>query len=74
MKEFLRVFYFILSKKKIEESLETIIRKENELNSNYESIKNKIEEEKDSNRDAEKAVFRIMAESQEIRLKLQKFT
>jgi chromosome segregation protein len=33
-------------------------------------LQNKIEKETDSNRDAEKAVFRVMAESQEVRSKL----
>ena len=58
------------SKKKIEKSLEEIKKRENELSSRYTALKNDIEKEKDSNRDAEKAVFRVMAESQEVRLKL----
>jgi len=36
------------------------------LNNNYIALKNDIEKEKDSNRDAEKAVFRIMAEENSI--------
>src|SRR3990167_5971471 len=59
------------SKKHIEESLEKIKNKENELAFQYTALQNKIEKEKDSNRDAEKTVFRIMAESQEVRSRLQ---
>ena len=58
------------SKKQIEESLGKIKNKESELTLQYTALQNKIEKEKDSNRDAEKAVFRIMAESQEVRSKL----
>ncbi len=58
------------SKTEIEEKLEKIKEKESEFSSEYMTLQNKIEKEKDSNRDAEKAVFRVMAESQEVRLKL----
>ena len=57
-------------RKKIEKSLEESKKKEDELSSRYNSLKSEIEKEKDKNRDAEKAVFRIMAESGEIRSKL----
>lgn len=62
------------SKKQIDESLEIIKKKESELSERYSALQNKIEKEKDSNRDAEKAVFRIMAESQEVRSKLHSLT
>lgn len=55
------------SKKEIEEKLEKINKEEEVLNKEYQALKNQIEKEKDSNRDAEKAVFRIMAESQTVR-------
>ena len=58
------------SKKELEEKLEKVNKEEGELNHEYTKLKTEIEKEKDSNRDAEKAVFRIMAESQEIRSKL----
>jgi chromosome segregation protein len=43
---------------------------ETELSEQYSFLKNDIEKEKDSNRDAEKALFRIVAEQNEIRGKL----
>ncbi|MEQ1500338.1 MAG: AAA family ATPase, partial [Parcubacteria group bacterium] len=58
------------SKVEIENKLSTIKNKEEELSSRYSKLKEIIEKEKDSNRDAEKAVFRIMAESQEVRSKI----
>ena len=58
-------------KKRIEKSLQEVKRKEGELSHQYSQLKSAIEKEKDSNRDAEKAVFRIMAESQEVRSGLQ---
>lgn len=58
------------SKRQIEKTLEEIKQKEIELAAEYEKLQNTIEKEKDSNRDAEKAVFRIMSESQEVRSKL----
>ncbi len=59
-----------VSKKELEAKLEKVNREENELSGEYSKLKTEIEREKDSNRDAEKAVFRIMAESQEVRSKL----
>ncbi len=58
------------SKHEIEKKLEHIKKEEDTLSVTYTDLQAKIEREKDSNRDAEKAVFRIMAESQEVRLKL----
>lgn len=55
------------SKKEIEEKLNKINKEETHLNTEYNKLKTEIEKEKDSNRDAEKAVFRIMAESQTVR-------
>lgn len=59
-----------VSKKELEVKLEKVNSEEKELSLEYNKLKTEIEREKDSNRDAEKAVFRIMAESQEIRSKL----
>ncbi len=58
------------SKSEIENKLEEIKAKESALATQYETLKKNIDAEKDSNRDAEKAVFRIMAEEQEIQSKL----
>lgn len=58
------------SKNKIEESLSELKSKEEKFSTQYNALKDAIEKEKDSNRDAEKAVFRIMAESEEVRSKL----
>lgn len=58
------------SKNQIEKSLNEVREREEKLSAEYTTLQNKIEKEKDSNRDAEKAVFRIMAESQEVRSKL----
>ena len=44
--------------------------KEKNLRAKYDELKNNIEKEKDSGRDAEKAVFRIMAEENELISKL----
>jgi len=60
-----------LSKKDIEQKIQSIQVKEKELESSYNKLKDSIEKEKDSNRDAEKAVFRIMTEAGEIRNKLK---
>jgi len=46
---------------------------ETELSEQYTFLKNEIEKEKDSNRDAEKAMFRIVAEENDIRGKLALF-
>lgn len=59
------------SKNKIEHSLNELKKREEKLSEQYTHLQTEIEKEKDSNRDAEKAVFRVMAESQEVRLKLQ---
>ena len=58
------------SKKKIEDSVVKIKNRESGLALQYTALQDRIEKEKDSNRDAEKTVFRIMAESQEVRSKL----
>ena len=47
--------------------VEEVIKNEQRLSKEYVFLQEKINTEKDSNRDAEKAVFRIMAEEQEIR-------
>ncbi|HEY4505257.1 MAG TPA: AAA family ATPase [Candidatus Paceibacterota bacterium] len=60
-----------LSKKQIDKTLDEIKKTEEKLSTEYNTLQAKIEKEKDSNRDAEKAVFRIMAESQEVRSKLR---
>jgi len=55
------------NKKQTNESgLNDLRQKEQSYTAQYNAIKDEIEEEKDSNRDAEKAVFRIMAEQNEI--------
>ncbi len=53
-----------------ESKLKDIVRIEVELSEAYTILKNEIEKEKDSNRDAEKAMFRVIAEQNEIRGKL----
>jgi chromosome segregation protein len=58
------------SKNEIESKINEIKSKESDLSAQYEILKTKIEKEKDSNRDAEKAIFRIMSEEQEVRSKL----
>ncbi len=50
------------TKANIEQKLSALVLEENKLKAEYEAIKNAIEAEKDSNRDAEKAVFKIRAE------------
>ncbi len=62
--------YLHSSKTKIEKSLEELKDKEKALETRYKDLKSEIEKEKDVNRDAEKTVFKIMAESQEVRSKL----
>ncbi len=58
------------------EKLETEVKikqaeeKEKALRAKYDELKNNIEKEKDSGRDAEKAVFRIMAEENDLIAKL----
>ena len=58
------------SKGRIEQSLLEVRKNEEEYSVRYNDLKNKIEKEKDSDRDAEKTVFRIMAESQEVRSRI----
>jgi chromosome segregation protein len=58
------------SKEEIETKIKDIKSRESDLSEKYNVLKNKIEKEKDSNRDAEKTIFRIMAEEQEVRSKL----
>jgi len=58
------------SKEKIEQDLAHIKSRETDLSEKYATLKHTIDREKDTNRDAEKAVFRIMAEEQEARSKL----
>ncbi len=52
----------IKKKSLFEADLGDIRQKEEELEKSYKALKGKIEKEKDSNRDAEKTLFRIMAE------------
>ena len=61
-----------LRQKKVEADVEFSLLKdkEAEFTAKYNKVKDEIEKEKDSNRDAEKAVFRIMAEQNEINTKL----
>ncbi|HEY4508947.1 MAG TPA: AAA family ATPase [Candidatus Paceibacterota bacterium] len=58
------------SKAQIEKKLDQVKIKEEELSAEYNKLQSKIEKEKDSNRDAEKAIFRIIGQSQEVRSKL----
>lgn len=57
-------------KNSLDSELGELKAKELEFNTQYNLLKEEIEKEKDSNRDAEKAVFRIMAEQNEINTKL----
>ncbi len=57
-------------KKGYEVKITEINNLETELSEQYNFLKNEIEKEKDSNRDAEKAVFRIVAELNDLRGKL----
>jgi len=61
-----------LKNKKTQADAELVDLKNKELNftTKYNAVKEEIEKEKDSNRDAEKAVFRIMAEQNEINMRL----
>ncbi len=58
------------SKVEIQNTIDEIQKSEIDITSRYTKLKEEIEIEKDSNRDAEKAVFRIMAESGEVRSQL----
>lgn len=62
----------LLKQKKVQADTELVDLKNKEFNftTKYNAVKDEIEKEKDSNRDAEKAVFRIMAEQNEINMKL----
>jgi len=51
----------------IELSLKKVAEKETVLEENYHALRQKIEQEKDKNRDAEKNMFRIIAEQNELR-------
>ncbi len=59
------------SKVEIERTLEEIKEKENLLVKQYLLLKENIDKEKDADRDAEKSVFRLRAEEQEIRSRLR---
>ncbi len=50
--------------------LQVVVKNERECTEQYNALKLVIEREKDSNRDAEKAVFKIMAEQNELMSKL----
>jgi chromosome segregation protein len=54
-------------KKDLESSLKKSSAEEGDLTSEYQNLRLKIEKEKDSNRDAEKNVFRIIARQNELR-------
>jgi chromosome segregation protein len=53
-------------KNELEEKLKHIAGQETHLNAEYQKLRHEIEKEKDSNRDAEKNVFRIMAVQNEL--------
>lgn len=57
-------------KERLEQDIKIAEEKEKNLLSKYEGLKHEIEKEKDSGRDAEKAVFRIMSEENELISKL----
>jgi len=57
-------------KKGYESKISETTKTETELSEQYTFLKNEIEKERDSNRDAEKAMFRIIAEENDIRGKL----
>lgn len=59
-----------VTKKELQEKLDKVSKEESSLGEEYNTLKSEIEKEKDTNRDAEKAVFRIMAESGEVRSKI----
>ncbi|MDQ3089759.1 MAG: AAA family ATPase [bacterium] len=56
----------LISKTKLETDISKILESENLLRAKYDKYKLDIDKEKDSSRDAEKAVFRIMSEENEI--------
>ncbi len=53
-------------KESLTKRLEDAERSEREINTHYSKLRADIEKEKDTNRDAEKAVFKIMAEQNEV--------
>ncbi len=59
----------LLQKEKagLEDKLKALAGSESKLSHDYESLKKAIEKEKDTNRDAEKDVFRIIARQNEVR-------
>lgn len=56
-------------KREVEEKIGQIDKALSELNQEYQTVKNSIEKEKDSSRDAEKNMFRISSERSEARAK-----
>ena len=54
------------AKNDIEKKIESMRKREEELEKSYQNLKLDIEKEKDSSRDAEKALFRIMSEQNEV--------
>ncbi len=56
----------LISKTKLETDLSKILESESLLRAKYDKYKLDLDKEKDSSRDAEKAVFRIMSEENEI--------
>jgi chromosome segregation protein len=58
-------------KKMTGEQMQKISETEKKLSAEYADLQEKINREKDSNRDAEKAVFRIMAEENEVHSELR---
>lgn len=54
-------------KNKLEEELKILIGKESDLNIEYNDLKESVEKEKDTNREAEKDIFRIIARQNEVR-------
>ncbi len=62
-----------VEKNEQENKITEVLRLETDLSEQYSFLKEGIEKEKDSNRDAEKAMFRIVAEQNDIRGKLSVF-
>ncbi len=58
-------------KSRVESDVREVESKEAKLREKYEELKQRIEKDKDSSRDAEKAVFRIMSEENELLAKKQ---
>ncbi len=53
-------------REKLEKDVKSAEEKEEKLRQKYEDLKKEVEKDKDSSRDAEKAVFRIMSEENEL--------